>query len=432
MENAKLMQLIVIKMMLKEKKIGKKLDFDKIAQMENSYQLKTYSKLPIAVEKAHGVYVYDSSGRKYLDFYGGHAVCGTGHCHPSIVKAISQQAKQLIFYSNSVYNSTRAKAAKAVVGLAPDELTKVFFCNSGAEANETAIKISRKFTGKSKIISMSQGFHGRTFGAMSATGIAKYRIFPPMVPGVEFAEFGNIDSVKEKILSGARNGMQNGTQNINVCDVSCIILEPVQSMAGVRIAHPDFYKKLRKLCTEKGIVLIFDEVQTGFGRTGKNFFAQTIGVTPDIITCAKGIASGIPMGAVIVKDDIAKSIGLGEQGSTFGGSPIASAAALATAQVIAREKLAENARKMGDYLMAKLIKAGIKNMASVRGAGLIIGVEFKQDAKPLVKAMLNHGIIISPSEDAKTIRLLPPLIINKSHCDELIQKLKLAADEVFA
>lgn len=395
------------------------MEFAPIKEMEDAYQLKTYAKHNIAIERGQGNYVFDSAGRRYLDFYGGHCVTTTGHCHPRVVAAIREQAGKLIFYSNVVYSSIRAEAACAIIQFAPDGMTQVFFCNSGAEANETAIKAARKHTGRSGIIAMDQGFHGRTYGAMSATGFEKYRIFPPGVPGIRFAEFGRIESVQTQFAE-CRG------------DVAAVILEPIQSMAGVRIAPPDYYRQLRAYCDSQGVVLIFDEVQTAFGRTGENFFAQTIGVTPDLITCAKGIASGMPMGAVIFSHAIATRIGNGEHGSTFGGGPLACAAAKATVDVIIDEQLPANSRAQGDYLMRTLRESRIPGLVDVRGAGLLIGVEFAGDAKKLVPAMLQSGVLVGSSEVPHTIRLIPPLTIGLADCDELIGVLKSAAEELFS
>src|ERR1051325_7246503 len=267
-----------------------------VVASEDHFQLATYKKMPIAAERGDGVWIYTSDGEKYLDLYGGHAVAGTGHCHPHVVEAIRKQTGNLIFYSNLVYSSARAHAAEKLVSIAPDALTKTFFCNSGTEANVNAMRMARMFTGREKIITFSGGFHGRTADAISATFLGKYReIGKPNVPGHLEAEFGNIDSVHE---------LADET-------VAAIMLEPIQSMAGVRMAHPDFYRSLRTLCDERGIVLIYDEVQTGVGRTGEWFFAGSAaggGVVPDVVTLAKALGSGVPVGACLVRKAIASHI----------------------------------------------------------------------------------------------------------------------------
>src|SRR5215216_6664049 len=286
---------------------------------EDQFQLATYKKIPIAAERGEGVWIYASNGDKYLDLYGGHAVAGTGHCHPHVVKAIREQAGELLFYSNLVYSGARARAAEKLVSIAPDALTKVFFCNSGTEANENAMRMARMSTRREKIITFSGGFHGRTADAISATFLGKYReIGKPNVPGHLEAEFGNIDSVRE---------LADGT-------VAAIMLEPIQSMAGVRMAQPDFYRALRDLCDERGIVLIYDEVQTGIGRTGEWFFAGSDGVVPDIVTLAKALGSGVPVGACLVTDAIASHIKENDLGTTFGGGMLAMAAVTATLEAI--------------------------------------------------------------------------------------------------
>jgi acetylornithine/succinyldiaminopimelate/putrescine aminotransferase len=390
-----------------------------VRAVEDAYQLKTYAKLGLALERGRGAYVFDADGRRYLDFYGGHCVATTGHCHPHVVAAIREQAEKLLFYSNVVYSGIRAEAARAVVGLAPPGMTQVFFCNSGTEANEHALLAARRHTGRTTVLAMHGGFHGRTAGSLSVTGLPKYRPGPPP-PGVRFVEFGQLDGARRELE--AADG-----------DAAAVILEPVQSMAGVCAAPADYYRGLRRLCDRAGTLLVFDEVQTGFGRTGANFFCQTVGVTPDLITCAKGMASGVPMGAVLFSEATAARIVLGAHGSTFGGGPLACAAARATAEVLAAERLPDNAARTGAYLMESLRAGGICGLAEVRGAGLLIGVEFKAPAAGrLVQAMLRRGVLIGGSEDPRTVRLLPPLVIGRPECDEALAALRDAAAEVFA
>src|SRR5712691_10872017 len=264
--------------------------------IEERYQLATYKKMPVAAERGKGVWIYTSDGGKYLDLYGGHAVAGTGHCHPHVVAAIREQSAKLLFYSNLVYSEARARAAEKLVSIAPSPLAKAFFCNSGTEANENAMRMARMATGRENIVTFSGGFHGRTADAISATFLGKYReIGKPNVPGHLRAEFGDIESVR---------GLADDS-------VAAIMLEPIQSMAGVRMAEPSFYRALRELCNERGIVLIYDEVQTGVGRTGDWFFAGTKAgdaVIPDIVTLAKALGSGIPVGACLVTEEIASHI----------------------------------------------------------------------------------------------------------------------------
>ena len=387
-------------------------NFEQIKEIEEKYQLNTYRKLPVSIERGERNYVYGSNGRRYIDFYGGHAVALTGHCHPHVVEAIRTQVEKLIFYSNVVYSGVRARASKMIVDKAGDGFSRVFFCNSGSESNETAMKIARRYTGKNKIIAMKNGFHGRTIGSLSATDLGTYREqFKPIIEDFDFVEFGSIESVKKAISD----------------DVAGIILEPVQSMAGVELASDNYYRELRELCTERGIVLIFDEVQTGFGRTGSWFFGHGLGINPDIITLAKGIASGIPIGAVIIKDEIAKTIRYGEHGSTFGGGPVAMAALIATIEVIDDEGLVENARKVGDYI--------IRNSESIKGVkpkgkGLLIGLQTPVEASKLRDYLLTKGIITGTSYRKDVLRLLPPLTIGINEADVLLNEIRKFLDGV--
>jgi acetylornithine/N-succinyldiaminopimelate aminotransferase len=380
--------------------------FEQVRSTENRYQLNTYNKLPISIERGEGVWVYDSEGRKYLDLYGGHAVALTGHCHPAIVNAVKAQAEKLIFYSNVVYSSVRARAAKAIIEIAPRGMDKVFFCNSGAEANETAMKIARRYTGKRKIIAMKNGFHGRTAGALGATALGNYRAqFYPVLEDFIFADFGSIRSLEQSMND----------------DVAGVILEPIQSMAGVEMADDEYYVELRNFCAKNGTVLVFDEVQTGFGRTGNWFFGDHFGVSPDIITLAKGIGGGIPVGGVIIKEEIAKTIGPGEHGSTFGGGPIASAAVEANIGIIREENLVHNARDTGEYLAARV--ADIPLVKRVRGRGLLVGIELDRDAAEVRDFLLAHGIITGTASLKNVLRLLPPIMVKKPEIDIFVEAL---------
>ncbi len=380
--------------------------FEQVRDSENLYQLNTYKKLPISIEKGEGVWVYDSEGKKYLDLYGGHAVALTGHCHPEIVSAVQSQVEKLIFYSNVVYSSVRARASKAIIDIAPDGMDKVFFCNSGAEANETAMKIARRYTGKKKIIAMKNGFHGRTAGALGATGLGNYRAqFSPVLEDFVFADFGSIRSLEQSMND----------------DVAGVILEPIQSMAGVEMAEDDYYTKLRTFCSENGVVLVFDEVQTGFGRTGSWFFGDHFGLSPDIITLAKGIGGGIPVGGVIIREEISKTIGHGEHGSTFGGGPIASAAVEANIRVIREGSLVQNARETGEYLAKRV--SDIRMVKRVRGRGLLVGVELERDAADVRNFLLDRGIITGTSSLKNVLRLLPPIVVKKPEVDIFVEAL---------
>ncbi|HEX6718666.1 MAG TPA: aspartate aminotransferase family protein [Pyrinomonadaceae bacterium] len=367
--------------------------------------------MPIAAERGEGVWIYTSDGDKYLDLYGGHAVAGTGHCHPHVVNALRQQAGELLFYSNLVYSGARARAAEKLVSVAPPTLTKTFFCNSGTEANENAMRMARMHTGREKIITFSGGFHGRTADSISATFLGKYReIGKPNVPGHLEAEFGNIESVR--VLADDT--------------VAAIMLEPIQSMGGVRMAQPDFYRSLRALCDERGIVLIYDEVQTGVGRVGQWFFAGSEagnGVVPDVVTLAKALGSGVPVGACLVSEAIASHIKENDLGTTFGGGMLAMAAVTATLEAIEQDRMMENVRRVEAYLRRCLRE--IKRVEAVHGLGFLLGIEFANNAAPFHKALLERKIITGTSSNPKVLRLLPPLCLQEEHVDMFISAMNL-------
>jgi acetylornithine/N-succinyldiaminopimelate aminotransferase len=386
--------------------------FAGVAALEERYQLATYKKMPIVAERGEGVWIYASDGEKYLDLYGGHAVAGTGHSHPQVVAAIREQAEKLLFYSNLVYSETRARAAEKLVSVAPPELTKAFFCNSGTEANENAMRMARMATGRENIITFSGGFHGRTADAISATFLGRYReLGKPNVPGHLEAAFGNIEDVR---------ALADET-------VAAIMLEPIQSMAGVVVADRDFYRELRELCDERQIVLIYDEVQTGVGRTGNWFFAGNeagSNVVPDIITLAKALGSGIPVGACLVTEKISASIKENDLGTTFGGGMIAMAAVTATLEAIEKDEMLENVRAVEAYLRDRL--KGIPQVVSVRGRGFLLGLEFRDKAAPIHQALLDRNVITGTSSDARVLRLLPPLCLKTAEVDLFTAKLKEA------
>jgi len=381
-------------------------------EIEDAYQLKTYKKFPLTIERGQDVWLYASDGKRYLDLYGGHAVVVTGHCHPRVVAALRAQAEKLIFYSNTVYNDVRAQAAQRLIEVAPEGLTKVFFVNSGAEANETAIKLARKLTGKAGLISFEGGFHGRTYGALSATGISKYRDpIEPRVPHHHFAPWGDL---------GAVRGLMNA-------EVAGILLEPIQSMAGVRTAPAECYQGLRQLCDEYGAMLIYDEIQTGFGRTGEFFFTPRYDVIPDMITLAKGIASGVPMGAVLVTEAIAERVGFGDRGATFGGGPLACAALVATIEVIQEEGLLENVQAQSRYLQDQLASQDIEE---VRGLGFLIGIRFNCEASVYQQRLMEHKILTGLSDDPRVLRLLPPLTLQRREIDYFLEALSKIEREI--
>ena len=383
---------------------------EEITALEERYQLATYKKMPVVAERGEGVWIYASNGERYLDLYGGHAVAGTGHCHPHVIAAIRRQSEKLLFYSNLVYSEARARAAEKLVSIAPDSLTKAFFCNSGTEANENAMRIARMATGRENVITFSGGFHGRTADAISATFLGKYReIGKPNVPGHLQAEFGDLDSVR---------ALANES-------VAAIMLEPIQSMAGVRMSDPLFYRELRQLCDVRGIILIYDEVQTGVGRTGEWFFAGSPagdGVIPDIITLAKALGSGIPVGACLVTGKLASHIKENDLGTTFGGGMIAMAAVTATLEAIENDRMLENVVSVESHLRERLKE--IEQVVKVRGRGFLLGLEFAGKVKPIHEALLERKIITGTSSNAKVLRLLPPLCLGKEEVDILVEALR--------
>lgn len=386
-----------------------------VATLEEQYQLATYKKMPIVAERGAGVWLYTSDGEKYLDLYGGHAVAGTGHSHPHVVAAIQAQAEKLLFYSNLVYSEARARAAEKLVSVAPAELTKAFFCNSGTEANENAMRMARLSTGRENIITFTGGFHGRTADSISATFLGKYReLGKPNVPGHLAAEFGNIESVR---------ALANES-------TAAIMLEPIQSMAGVNVAPPEFFLELRRLCNERGIVLIYDEVQTGVGRTGDWFFAGSDAgarVVPDVITLAKALGSGVPVGACLVTDKIAARIKENDLGTTFGGGMIAMAAVTATLEAIENDGMLANVKAVEAYLRERL--AEVPQVALVRGRGFLLGLEFHEQAAPVHKALLDRRIITGTSSDPKVLRLLPPLCLSNDEVDLFVEALRTITAE---
>jgi len=383
---------------------------ESIFSLEDEYQLATYKKMPVVAERGEGVWIYTADGERYLDLYGGHAVAGTGHCHPEVVRAIREQTDKLLFYSNLIYSETRARAAEKLISIAPEPLTKSFFCNSGTEANENAMRMARFATGRENVITFSGGFHGRTADAISATFLGKYReIGRPNVPGHLKADFGDLESVSALADDS----------------VAAIMLEPIQSMAGVKMAEPSFYRSLRKLCDERGIVLIYDEVQTGVGRTGEWFFAGSAagdGVVPDIVTLAKALGSGIPVGACLVNANIASHIRENDLGTTFGGGMIAMSAVIATLEVIRNDRMLENVRAVEAYLRERLRE--VEQVINVHGRGFLLGLEFGDSAKNVHEALLRQKIITGTSSDAKVLRLLPPLCLQQDQVDLFVDALR--------
>jgi len=378
----------------------------KLEEVFNSYKdyiLPTYTKTPLVFVKGKGSRLWDIHEKAYLDFFPGWGVGNLGHCHPKVVRAIREQAGKLIFIPNNYYHIAQAKLAKEIIRLAFSG--KVFFCNSGAEANEGAIKLSRKFgRGRFEIITFENSFHGRTLAALSATGQKKYQSgFEPLVEGFKIVKFNDLEAVRGALTP----------------KTVAVMLELIQGEGGINIADKNFVLGLRKLCDEKNMLLIIDEVQTGIARTAKFFCYQNYGITPDIITLAKALGGGLPIGAMVVKKEIADILGPGTHASTFGGGPVVCRAALAVLAVIQKEKLLENSKIMGDFLSDKLegLKRKYPLIKEVRGQGLMWGLELNIDGKAVVEKCLTRGLLINCTHE-RVLRLMPALNVTVKEIDK--------------
>ncbi len=368
-----------------------------------------YSLYDIEPVSGKGSYVFTADGTRYLDLYGGHAVISIGHAHPRYVEAVAGQVGRLGFYSNSVKNSLQQQLADRLGRLSGYDSYQLFLCNSGAEANENAMKLASFATGRSKILAFDRAFHGRTSGAVAATDNPKIQAPFNATQNVEFAPLGDIDAVRAKLSTG---------------EFAAVIVEGIQGVAGIRMVDDDFLRKLRTVCDNTGTLLILDEIQSGYGRTGQFFAHQHAGVRPDIITCAKGIANGFPMGAVLISPDIEAVKGM--LGTTFGGNHLACAAAIAVLDVMAEEHLVENAAETGHYLLERLAEMAKDSdeITEVRGRGLMIGIEIKGDASALRKKLLFEGKIFTGGAGAHTVRLLPALGLTIEQADTFLETFK--------
>jgi acetylornithine/succinyldiaminopimelate/putrescine aminotransferase len=389
------------------------MDTRDIIRIEDELQIPTYSKYPLAAVRGEGCFVWDASGNRYIDFYGGHCVTPLGHCPEPVVLAVQEQLHTLIFYSNVVYSPVRARAVELLHRLSPEGVDRVFLCNSGTEANETALKLARKFTGGKSVVAFEGGFHGRTLGALSATWNPRYREpYHGVLAPTHFAPLNDLELVRGLLE--------------RVGDVAAVIVEPIQSMAGVVEALPEFLADVRDLCDRTGTMLIFDEVQTGVGRTGTFSVSEQLGVVPDMITMAKSLASGIPVGAVLVSRDIAASVRPGDQGTTFGGGMIAMAALEATVDTIVREGLMGRAKKIFERVHDELSP----RVEQVRGRGCLIGVELRMEAQPVIRLLRESGVLVGSSGHANTLRLMPPLNTPVEVLDEFLSIFKRVLGEV--
>lgn len=391
------------------------MDSQTLMMMSEKYIAHTYTRYPIVLVKGQGTRVWDLEGREYLDFVSGLAVCNLGHCHPKVVQAIHDQAKKLIHVSNFYYIEPQIQLASLLCKHSFAD--KVFFCNSGAEANEGALKLARKYAkekmGKDRyeIITMDRSFHGRTLATLTATAQEKFhKGYEPLMPGFKYIPYNDIQAVERAI-------------NSKTC---AIMLEPIQGEGGVNCPSEGYLKALREICNEKGLLLIFDEVQVGMGRTGKLFAYEHEGVEPDLLTLAKSLAGGVPIGALLIKEGVANSFTPGDHASTFGGNPLATAAGVAALTAILEDGMLENCQKMGDYFLSELREIGNQFpslVKEVRGKGLILGVELKMEGGPLVKEMMQKGILINCTM-GNVLRFLPPLIVNKEEIDQVVQTLR--------
>ena len=351
--------------------------------------------------RGEGCWLYDINGKKYLDMVAGIATVSIGHSHPYFIKRVYEQLNKLVHVSNLFYTIPQIELGEKLQSITG--LDKFFFCNSGAEAVEASLKIARKYTGRKKFVAFTNAFHGRTMGALSVTWKEKFRKpFEPLIKPVEFAKFNDITDLEKKVDD----------------DTAAVILEPIQGEAGVYPADKDFIKAIFEERDEHGFVVIFDEIQTGFGRTGEWFAKDHFKVDPDIITMAKAMGSGIPIGGVGVKEEIAEKMEPTEHASTFGGNPLACVASLATIEIIEKEKLVENSRRMGEYLKRRLNEIGLE----ARGLGLMIGVDV-DNAFEIVKRALEKGLVINATSE-RTLRLVPPLVIKREEIDYAIEILE--------
>ncbi len=397
------------------------MDTFQIIQNGDDYLLPVYNRQKIVLMRGEGTHVYDSERMVYLDFFSGIAVNGLGQAYPEVVNAIIEETKKLGHVSNYYYNEPNVKLAKLLCEISFAQ--KVFFCNSGAEAIEAALKLSRKYfrkQGKEKfeVISFHRSFHGRTFGAISATGQVKYQEgLEPLLPGFHFAAYNNIESVKKLIND----------------KTAAVLIETIQCEGGIYPADAKFLKELRDLTTERGLLLILDEVQTGIGRTGKMWAYEHYGIEPDMMTSAKALGGGLPMGALLVTNQVAQGFKPGDHASTFGGNPIVSAAAIANIEAIIMKDLVVHAAKMGEYLRDGLVaiqKDFPKLFTEVRGMGLLQGIEMSKNASSLVSNCAKQGLLVGSAHET-VLRFLPPLIVTNHDIDQALEKLRKAiADEL--
>ena len=374
--------------------------------LEHEFGLPLQPKRDLVAVRGKGALLYDENGEEYIDFAAGIAVASLGHCHPKLVAAIQQQAATLITCPNIMFNDVRSKLLKKLVEVSPASLTRAYLCNSGAESVEAALKFARLHTGRTNFVTAMRGFHGRTMGAVSATYTPKYReAFQPLIPGFDYVPFNKIEKLDATVDD----------------DTAAVMIELVQGEGGVNLAQADYVAATRELCSERGALLIIDEIQTGFCRTGKFFACDHVDLQPDMLCVAKAMGGGVPIGATLLNADIKVEPGL--HGTTFGGNPLACAAALAAIDVYQSDGLAQRAAEMGDYFEQQLNVADLSQVRALRRLGLMIGIELKQKVQDKLAQLLEHRIIALPA-GPNVIRMLPPLIVEKEQIDRVTATLR--------
>ncbi len=399
------------------------MDVRKTIEDSDHYLMNTYNRYPVVLRKGRGMKVWSSDGKEYLDFVGGIATNALGHCHPKVVVAVQKQAQRLLHVSNFYHIEPQIELARLLVERSFAD--KVFFCNSGAEANEAAIKLARKYakdvlgrTDKFGIITAINSFHGRTMATLTATGNEKFQKgFEPLVPGFSYVPFNDIHALQKAVTE-------------RTC---AVLLEPIQGEGGVRVPERDYLLRVRELCTERGALLMLDEVQTGMGRTGKLFAYEHSGITPDIMTLAKGLGGGVSIGAMLATAEVAQAFKPGDHGSTFGGNPLACAGALATLKEIIEDGfILEQCVRMGGYLKERLheIKRDFPNViVDIRGEGLLLGMEITGECGPVVKACMEKGVLLNCTA-GNVLRFMPPLIVQKKDIDQMASALEEVLDRL--
>ena len=366
---------------------------------EDNYLGNLYQRFPINISKGKGSLVWDVSGKEYIDCMGGYGVALIGHCNDRVINAIKNQSEKLITCHMSIYNNTRLEFLEKISRISPKKLSKVFFSNSGAESTESALKFSRKFTGKSGVIAMTGGYHGKTFGALSVTHNEKYRkSFQPLLEGVKFVPYSNPSKIEESLDNS----------------IGTVIVEPIQGETGIIVPSDGILQQIRKICDQNNLVLIFDEIQTGLGRTGRMWAGEHWSTTPDIMCLAKGIAGGLPMGLTLCKPEILDAMKVGEHSSTFAGNPLSCSAGIATIESIIEESLVENAAKVGNIFKNGLfqLKENHRIVRDVRGLGLMLALELRFDVKDVLFEGIKEGLLMLYS-GRNIIRLLPPLVLDE-------------------